>query len=68
MDFRINSEKHSTSEKELSLDQALKINGFTSRNGVAVALNNQVIPHGQWQCTQVNDGDNILVITATQGG
>lgn len=68
MDFRINSEKHSTSEEELSLERALKINGFTSQNGVAVALNNQVVPHGQWHCTPVFDGDNILVITATQGG
>lgn len=36
--------------------------------GIAVALNNQVIPRPQWQETQVADKAQILIITATQGG
>lgn len=37
-------------------------------NGIAVALNEQVIPRPQWPATPIVDQDNILIITATQGG
>ncbi len=36
--------------------------------GIAVALNNQVVPRTQWPTTPLNDRDTILIITATQGG
>ena len=37
-------------------------------SGIAVALNNQVVPHTQWEDTLLVDGDSILLITAAQGG
>lgn len=36
--------------------------------GIAVALNNQVVPLAEWPDTLLNDRDTILIITATQGG
>lgn len=37
-------------------------------NGIAVALNNQVVPRKDWQSTPISNQDEILIITATQGG
>lgn len=36
--------------------------------GIAVALNDQVIPRSQWSETIITDHADILIITATQGG
>ncbi len=37
-------------------------------NGIAVALNNQVVPRKDWRATPISNHDEILIITATQGG
>ncbi|AXE26044.1 thiamine biosynthesis protein ThiS [Streptomyces globosus] len=37
-------------------------------SGVAAALNEAVVPRGQWPRTPVGDGDRIEVLTAVQGG
>src|SRR5690554_7633383 len=37
------------------------------KNGIAVALNNQVIPQKDWSTTPLLPNDTILIITATQG-
>lgn len=36
--------------------------------GVAAALNETVVPRGQWLYTSVTDGDRVEVLTAVQGG
>lgn len=36
--------------------------------GVAVALNGEVVPKGEWSTTQLRDGDRIEVLVAAQGG
>jgi sulfur carrier protein len=38
------------------------------QNGVAVALNNTVIPRANWKTKSLRSNDNILIIKATQGG
>ena len=37
-------------------------------NGIAIALNNRVIPKNAWPETLLKDKDTILIITASQGG
>jgi len=37
-------------------------------NGIAVAINNQVIPKAIWPEHQLKTDDKILIIKATQGG
>ncbi|MEU9231716.1 MULTISPECIES: sulfur carrier protein ThiS [Streptomyces] len=37
-------------------------------SGVAAALNETVVPRGQWPATPVGDGDRVEVLTAVQGG
>lgn len=56
-------EKEPASLAELLLWQKLK-----QTKGIAVALNNQVIPKDLWDTTSLSQNDTILIITATQGG
>ncbi len=39
-----------------------------SHNGVAVAVNNRVVPRHKWDSFKLKENDNILIIKATQGG
>lgn len=36
--------------------------------GVAAALNGEVVPRRSWRATAVADGDAVEVVTAVQGG
>jgi sulfur carrier protein len=36
--------------------------------GKAVAINDNVVPRNEWDSTQLTENQNILIITATQGG
>lgn len=36
--------------------------------GIAIAINDEVISKSTWSETELSEGDKILVITATQGG
>ncbi|MGP4003336.1 sulfur carrier protein ThiS [Streptomyces sp. 8N706] len=40
----------------------------TAPVGVAAALNETVVPRGQWPTTPLGDGDRVEVLTAVQGG
>ncbi|MEU3652668.1 sulfur carrier protein ThiS [Streptomyces sp. NPDC032161] len=43
--------------------------GLTSaRSGVAAAVNESVVPRGQWSATALRDGDRVEILTAVQGG
>ncbi|MFD4527793.1 sulfur carrier protein ThiS [Streptomyces sp. NPDC058470] len=37
-------------------------------SGVAAALNETVVPRGQWSSTALSEGDRVEVLTAVQGG
>ncbi|MFD4245645.1 sulfur carrier protein ThiS [Streptomyces sp. IBSNAI002] len=37
-------------------------------SGVAAALNETVVPRGQWPATAVGEGDRVEILTAVQGG
>lgn len=36
--------------------------------GMAVAVNNLVVPKSEWETHILNDGDKITIVRATQGG
>ncbi|GCD38330.1 MULTISPECIES: sulfur carrier protein ThiS [Streptomyces] len=40
----------------------------TAPGGVAAAVNEAVVPRGQWPATALGDGDRVEVLTAVQGG
>ncbi|WP_055598854.1 sulfur carrier protein ThiS, partial [Streptomyces aureus] len=39
-----------------------------ARSGVAAALNETVVPRGEWETTFLGEGDRVEVLTAVQGG
>ncbi|SDQ51034.1 sulfur carrier protein ThiS [Chryseobacterium soldanellicola] len=51
-----------------TLEALMAIEIPQKRKGIAVALNNRIIPQSFWAETFLNDKDSILIITATQGG
>ncbi len=59
--------------KQIELDakssvHTVLLNSKIELNGIAVAVNNHVIPKNNWESTFLNDRDYITVIQATQGG
>ena len=42
--------------------------GLAERKGVAIAINDEVVPRSAWNNRPLADGERILVIQATQGG
>lgn len=51
-----------------SLNDLLKVKQLDTKTGIAVAVNEHVIPKQEWQSVKLNLNDSIIVITATQGG
>ncbi len=42
--------------------------GLAERKGVAVAINDAVVPRSAWAQRSLAEGERVLVIRATQGG
>ena len=38
------------------------------RRGIAVAVNEEVVPRSQWHGARLREGDRVEVLTAAQGG
>ncbi|MFE5733086.1 sulfur carrier protein ThiS [Streptomyces sp. NPDC056528] len=51
----------------VSLD-ALVATLTAAPSGVAAAVNETVVPRGEWAATLLGDGDRVEVLTAVQGG
>lgn len=59
--------------KEYSLDSAVTLGAFLEsldikREGIAVAVNNAIVPRTKWNEHQLNDGDKLIIIKAVCGG
>lgn len=67
MKINVNNQPHQISEKTALSQLLLQLN-VVSTKGVAIAVNNAVVPRVKWQDHQLFDGDDILLIKATQGG
>lgn len=46
----------------------LQETGFAEKTGIAVALNDMVIPRSKWETKELSENDQVTVITATAGG
>jgi sulfur carrier protein len=44
------------------------IDGEPARRGVAVAVDAEVVPRGQWERRELHDGARVEILTAVQGG
>ena len=51
-----------------TLAEMLESKGLADKTGIAVALNNTVVPRTEWGKTHLGEGDRILLIGASYGG
>jgi len=68
MELTINHQIYFFDQELSSLEELVLFKTKGQIKGVAVALNQRVIPKSQWSETKLNNQDNILLLTATQGG
>lgn len=54
--------------EDVSLSELLHSRNLGEKMGIAVAVNNSVIRKRDWTTTNLKENDNILIITAIQGG
>lgn len=68
MELTINHQIYFFEQELNSLEELILLKTNGQLKGVAVALNQTVIPKSLWPTTQLKNKDNILLLTATQGG
>lgn len=59
---------HANGEQRFTLETLMAYLYPDSTDGLAVALEDQVIARSAWHETQLKNRDRILILTATQGG
>jgi sulfur carrier protein len=50
------------------LADVLPLLSIGQADGIAIAVNEVVVPHGEWADHRLREGDRVFVIRATQGG
>jgi sulfur carrier protein len=52
-----------------TVNDAVEASGAPAEGrGVAVAVDGEVVPRGEWQATKLSDGQRVEVLQAVQGG
>jgi len=62
----VNEKKHSFPQSTTLLDVLIQLE--ISQNGIAIAINNNIIQKSKWSKTTLANTDALLIIKATQGG
>ncbi|GIZ07321.1 sulfur carrier protein ThiS [Flavobacterium sp. NG2] len=68
MELKINNQTKQFQADALSIQALLDIEIPQKQNGIAVAVNQTVIPKSNWNQHLLSETDDILIISATQGG
>ncbi len=68
MKIRVNNEEHQLSSDNCTLTDILRDKNIFAEKGVAVAVNNEIISKSSWDRHVLRENDNLLIITAAQGG
>jgi sulfur carrier protein len=67
MTIRVNDQSRSVGDAATLLD-LLRDLALAERRGLAVAVNDEVVPRSVWPARTLVEADHVLVIQATQGG
>lgn len=68
MELKINNQTKHFSTVNLTVQALPDLEIPEKQNGIAVAINNIVIPKSNWNSHPIQETDDILIISATQGG
>lgn len=52
----------------LTVEELVRDLGFAGRKGVAIAINDEVVPRASWTTRRLASNERVLIIRATQGG
>jgi len=63
----LNGERRELDERA-TVETAVRLAGAVDGRGVAVALDGEVVPRGEWSTTEIRDGQQVEVLHAVQGG
>ena len=67
MEISVNQTSYQLTEG-CNVQQMLKVVLAQPASGLAIAINQQIIPSADWENYFLNHGDQIIIIKATQGG
>jgi sulfur carrier protein len=67
MEVHVNNKLYAV-QPGITIAALLQFIQLSAQKGIAVAVNNQVIPRGAWDDQSLSAADNITIIHATQGG
>lgn len=68
MELKINNQIKQFQANAISIQALLDIEIPQKQNGIAVAINGNVVPRSNWNSHILQKSDDILIISATQGG
>lgn len=68
MELKINNQTKQFATDNLTVQALLDLEIPVKQNGIALAINNTVIPKSDWNSHLIKETDDILIISATQGG
>lgn len=68
MELKINNQTKQFAANSLTVQALLDLEIPEKQNGIALAINNTVIPKSDWNSHLIQETDDILIISATQGG
>lgn len=68
MEIHVNGNRVFLENLNPSIVSLLQQQKLASYKGIAVAVNEEIIPRSKWETVSIQSGDQILIITATQGG
>ena len=68
MRLTVNGKPFDSQAKWKLTEVLLQVSGQRDPEGTAVALNEEVVPRGQWAETELQDGDRIEILGAVSGG
>jgi sulfur carrier protein len=67
MEIAVNNQNYTVPER-CNINTLLNEVLNQAPKGIAVAINNTIVPRSQWETSYCKTGDKIILIKATQGG
>lgn len=68
MNYTVNQEERQGKDGLTIAEVIANETGEKDATGIAIALNQAVVPRSQWENREVGDGDEIDILVAVQGG
>lgn len=68
MELKINNQLKNFEQETISVQELLDLERPNKQKGIAIGVNGSIISKIHWKNTFLFPSDDILIITATQGG